>query len=80
MSQTPSSKKFTNPECPNCGSEDVTVRCDAYALYTLTGFDSDCSPILSKEADVQTFDDRKYICDECGYENTDSEPFIAARA
>ena len=82
MPQKPKSKPGLSkrPRCPKCSSKDITVRCDAYANYTLLGFDQDGDPILSDEPDVQTFDDRNYVCDECDHESGNSEEFLPRRA
>jgi hypothetical protein len=66
------------PRCPKCGCEDIKVRCDAYASYMLLGFDSEGYTLLSTEAEVQAFDDRIYICDNCNFEETKSDVFLPA--
>ncbi len=64
------------PRCPKCESEDITVRCDAYANYKLLGFDAEGYTLLSTAADVQAFDDRIYICNSCNFEETKSDVFL----
>jgi DNA-directed RNA polymerase subunit M/transcription elongation factor TFIIS len=76
--QRPEPEPAARARCPECGGEDVTVQCDAYANYTLWGFDAEGLPILLDEPDVQTFDDRTYVCDDCGHEDKTARRFLAA--
>jgi len=66
------------PQCPKCGSTEIVVRCDAYASYKLLGFDTKGDEFLATEADVQTFDDRVFICGSCNFEDTKSDVFFHA--
>ena len=61
--------------CPACGGADLTVRCDAYVDYIVSGFDAEGFPVLSHKFDIQTFDDHMYICDGCGFEDRDVGKF-----
>jgi len=58
--------------CPQCASDEIAARCDAYANYSLVGFDRTGSPVLAAEPDVCTFDDRVYVCEKCGFETVDA--------
>ena len=75
MSKLREAEPASVARCPKCGSEDVTARCDAYANYVLQGFDAEGFPVLSQEQDVQTFDERTYICEDCSYENSQVREF-----
>jgi DNA-directed RNA polymerase subunit M/transcription elongation factor TFIIS len=59
------------PTCPKCGSHSVLIRADAYANYPLRGWDAEGEIVAEFEepVSVTTFDDRIYMCKECGYEN-----------
>lgn len=59
------------PICPKCGSHSVLIRVEAYANYALQGWNAEGEVIAEFEepASVTTFDDRIYMCSECGYEN-----------
>ncbi len=63
--------------CPKCGGLEISARCDGYVLYAVKGFDDERFPVLSNDPDLQTFDDRTYICGDCGYGNARAEAFLA---
>lgn len=61
----------TTPICPKCGKHNVTIRVDAYADYALQGWDKDGEVVakFGTPDSLSTFDDRVYMCAECGYES-----------
>jgi hypothetical protein len=68
------------PICPKCGSHSVLIRVDAYANYALRGWNAKGEVVAEFEepASVTTFDDRIYMCTECGHESnwSDGEEFL----
>ena len=67
----------TTPVCPKCGKTSITIRVDAFAQYALEGWDKDGEIVadFATPADVATFDDRAYVCDECSFESSDAADF-----
>ena len=74
---TASSPPAQTPVCPKCGGNSITIRADAYANYTLKGWDKDGEIVanFATPADVATFDDRAYVCDGCQHESITSKTF-----
>jgi hypothetical protein len=61
-----------------CGGRNITVGYDAFAKYRLLGFDNEGYIIRSAVADVATYDDEVYVCDDCDFKESDSEVFLYA--
>jgi endogenous inhibitor of DNA gyrase (YacG/DUF329 family) len=61
----------TVPTCPKCGKHEVIIRVDAYANYALQGWDKDGEIVaeFGEPDSFDTFDDRVYMCTECGHES-----------
>jgi hypothetical protein len=61
----------TVPTCPKCGKHSVLIRVDAYANYPMQGWDKDGEVVadFNESESITTFDDREYMCTDCGYES-----------